>query len=282
MDEFIIPSYDFGNYATGPEDAKFPELWEGLAGGWFPSKGPTGLILHDITGQNPGTLTNMDAATDWIVGEKGYVLGYGGTDEYVSIDDFDDSGAQLSVFAWAKGASQDNKRIASHNEPPANFTWIMGSGQDAFGVGDKLMCAILELNASAFKQYESSITVLDGSLHHVGFTFNAGIFKLYIDGVEDTAVNKRTDDVITAIPNSNVDVLIGAQSPSGPTQLFTGQIGDVVMWSIAQSPNVIQKLAAGASPLIRMLRTTFFVPPTLLMMNNNLHGNLQELNGGLM
>jgi hypothetical protein len=59
-----------GTYANGfaPRDGQaiWPELWRGCVGAWNPGLGPTGLRLYDWSPyRNHGTLTNMDAGTDW-------------------------------------------------------------------------------------------------------------------------------------------------------------------------------------------------------------------------
>ena len=67
----INPSYGVG-FARNAAQSEYPELWRGLVGLWSPSLGPTGLTLYDWSGnKNRGALTNMDASTDWVVGEKG-------------------------------------------------------------------------------------------------------------------------------------------------------------------------------------------------------------------
>ena len=72
------------DYGTHDESA-YPELWSGCVGAWAPCLGPTGTRLHDLSRyRNWGTLTNMDAATDWVVSGGRYALDFDGSNDYVS------------------------------------------------------------------------------------------------------------------------------------------------------------------------------------------------------
>jgi hypothetical protein len=59
-------------------------LTDGLIGAWCPSLGPSGYTLLDRSGRgNHGTLTNMDAATDWVGGPGGWVIDGDGSNDRV-------------------------------------------------------------------------------------------------------------------------------------------------------------------------------------------------------
>lgn len=178
--------------------------------------------LVDSTGNdNDSTANTLDSTTGNIDGAMD-----GDGSEHATVGDFDDSGSTLSVFAWANAAAQDLKMIASHVDTN-QWAWRLASGQAAFSVTDKLLVQVLELDASAYKQYESSVTAFDSTWHYVGFTFSSGTLKLYVDGVEDTSVTKRADGAVTSIPNSSADIMIAADSPSSPANIFTGDIDEV-------------------------------------------------------
>jgi len=81
--DLLRPSYATG-YAKNASQSAHPNLWDGLVGAWMPSLGVTGETLRDVSGYgNHGTLTNMDAATDWVATSKGLALDYDGTGEHV-------------------------------------------------------------------------------------------------------------------------------------------------------------------------------------------------------
>ncbi|MFZ9091603.1 MAG: hypothetical protein ACO3FE_16115, partial [Planctomycetaceae bacterium] len=70
------PSFeDYGTY----DDSAHSDLWDGVVGYWAPCLGPTGTRLHDVSrGNSWGTLTNMDAATEWVIDGGQYALDFDG------------------------------------------------------------------------------------------------------------------------------------------------------------------------------------------------------------
>jgi hypothetical protein len=69
-----IPNYAQG-FACQRGESACRELWDGLVGLWAPFLGPTGGTLLEWSGRrNDGTLENMTAAADWVLGEKGWAL----------------------------------------------------------------------------------------------------------------------------------------------------------------------------------------------------------------
>ena len=70
----LKPSYATG-YAKNASQSAHPNPWDGLVGAWMPSLGVTGETLRDVSGNgNDGTLTDMDAASDWVATSKGLAL----------------------------------------------------------------------------------------------------------------------------------------------------------------------------------------------------------------
>jgi len=95
------PSWgDFGTF----DESAYPELWDGVVGAWAPCLGPTGLRLHDHSrGMRWGTLTNMDAATDWLVTAGQYALDFDGVDDYIPLSGNLFSGlSAFTVSMWAR------------------------------------------------------------------------------------------------------------------------------------------------------------------------------------
>lgn len=81
--DLLKPSYASG-YAKNASQSAHPNLWDGLVGAWMPSLGVTGDTLRDVSGNgNHGTLTNMDAASDWVATSKGLALDFDGSNDYV-------------------------------------------------------------------------------------------------------------------------------------------------------------------------------------------------------
>jgi hypothetical protein len=65
---------------------KSSNLWQGVVGYWSASAGPSGYRLLDRSGRgNHGTLTNMDAATDWVVDGGRYALDFDGSNDRLDL-----------------------------------------------------------------------------------------------------------------------------------------------------------------------------------------------------
>lgn len=94
----IFPSY--ADYATHDE-SQFPELWSGCVGAWAPCLGASGTRLFDLSGrQNWGTLTNMDAATDWVVSGGQMALDFDGINDRVECDAIQSFAGDCSWLCW--------------------------------------------------------------------------------------------------------------------------------------------------------------------------------------
>lgn len=269
--DIIIPSYDFGDYAIGPEDAEFPELWEGLVGLWSPSTGPTGLDLPDLSGNgNPGQLTNMVAADAWVVGEKGYALDYDGSNDVVQFDaDVAAITGDITVSCWfnknAGGAGSAGMLVGRRNFDVHN-TYQLGTRDS-----DHAVRWVIDTGTP---NAIGAIPVPLNEWHLATGTWIAGgTQKLYIDG-EEVATGTKAGLMTTD----------GALDIGGPRRggfNFNGQMGDVFIHNRVLLPNEIADMYAGASPLILKRRAVGRVPVSLLMRQANLHGNMQTLGGGL-
>ena len=126
--DLLKPSYASG-YAKNASQSAHPNLWDGLVGAWMPSLGVTGETLRDVSGNgNHGTLTNMDAASDWVGTSKGLALDYTGGNQRVS------GSIDPSVFAGAHTISCWFNRRATASWG-AFFTNNSGSPNQASSFG---------------------------------------------------------------------------------------------------------------------------------------------------
>jgi len=86
------------------------QLERGLVGYWCPMLATTGPRLYDRSGRgNHGTLTNMDAASDWVNSKvrntAGRVLDFDGTNDAVIVPDrpsISITGTGLTLSAWVR------------------------------------------------------------------------------------------------------------------------------------------------------------------------------------
>jgi len=245
------------NYARTPAQIAYDYNRGAPIGHWKMDE-CQGTAIHDSSGNNnTGTLTNAtpgtcttSADTAWYNGRNGKwnaSLKFDGTDDWVSITDFNDSGdsnKQISVFAWIKGAVQQNREIISHYDSGANQrAWLLGSGSSNSSKIQVIISDDGTYSSGHRKHYESSLTTMDSSWHLTGFTFNNGVLKIYVDGKEDTNPTKTYDDAITTILNPSVNLSIGAHLNNGTAaQILLGQIDDVQIYNYALTALQVKNL----------------------------------------
>jgi len=189
---------------------------------------------------------------DDFINEKSLL--FDGVDEYVNVgnDNSLDLSTAITVSCWIQAASTpatDMVMAAKWDPTGDNRSWLFG----AESTNDKLRMLIsadgLAVGIGNDKEYQSSITILDGTWHQVAFTFTANILKLYIDGVEDTSVNIITDDVVnTLFSTPSTDTLIGAFNPATPSFFMDGNIDEVSIWNRVLTDAEINEIYNVANP----------------------------------
>ena len=168
--------------------SRYPRLWDGCVGAWCPSLGVSGTRLFDFSGrQNWGTLTNMDAATDWVVDDGGYALDFDGVnDTVITSSQFAPGTRPMSACCWVYGYDLSFFSVFLAQRPASfNFAtqhcWLMGYGDLTTGATGKTLSVLL-YTPSNWRAAKTTGTVSD-KLRHVGFSSNGSSIDLYVDGV---------------------------------------------------------------------------------------------------
>jgi hypothetical protein len=204
-------------------------LWQGVVGFWSASAGPSGYRLLDRSGRgNHGTLTNMDAATDWVVDGGRYALDFDGSNDLVDIS--------FSAFAGVSSATISGwfRRTATSAFGPMFGTGQSGTAASRFNVlawsdGNVYVAT----NSNEFALFASN----DLLLHHILVVFdglktgNTNRLKVYFDGKEVTLSYNGT--VQSTLGNGNNWWM-------GITQLNqagTGRIFENIGWTRSLSAN---------------------------------------------
>ncbi|MBI4135331.1 LamG domain-containing protein [Candidatus Uhrbacteria bacterium] len=156
----------------------------GLVGYWSFNEGAGGYA-GDMSGNgNTGTLTNMDASTDWVPGKLGQALDFDGSNDYVDVGNPGISFAEGSISSWIRTGSS----TATGNG--IVYTGY-GSGQSEY-IGYLILNGNIRIdiddgdNGCARKSLTSSgYNYTDSAWHHIVLTFVAqATGRLYIDGTE--------------------------------------------------------------------------------------------------
>jgi hypothetical protein len=219
-----LPSYaDYGTY----DKSAHPDLWNGVVGYWAPCLGPTGLRLHDVSrGNNWGTLTNMDAASDWVVDGGQYALDFDGTNDYVQLSSVP-IGGPLTVSVWFMASSVSSTAAIFSDTlssgVAAAFQFEIGRTAGKLGVvwADSIIG-------------NNSTTLSTSTLYHVvfvrrGYT-GSWTAEFYVDGKADGSATTALN------PASAGAFSIGR--PGGFNGLYYGgEIFELTAWNRAISLN---------------------------------------------
>lgn len=219
-----------GSYANGfaPRDGRplYPELWRGCVGAWAPYLGPTGLILRDWSAyKNHGTLTNMDAATDWVVSQGRYALDVDGSNDYVDcgtrLSQLDGAG-EFTMCFWGRRRSS-NAPLTVGKRSGSNFIliapWIDGN-------------VYFEISPNFPSVASNTTTWL-----HYGMTLKQGTIRGYINGVEVVAGAGPA-----TLPSAAANYVMGLEQ--GVMRYSDGWLEEMRVYSRAMTANEFRRLAS--------------------------------------
>jgi hypothetical protein len=219
-----VPSYKAG-YAKSASESAHPNLWDGLVGAWMPSLGVTGDTLRDVSGNgNHGTLTNMDAATDWVATSKGLALDFDGVNDYVeSQDSIDAMGSSPRTLSSSfEIRSTANQTIAGFGNPSASqwFYILIFQGKWYF---------------SGYANDFSIATPLPTlGKHHLAVSYDSSDVRFYLDNLLIAQFAKTL--------NTQAGVLrIGLRAGFNDFPL-NGQVDSVYFHNRALSPQEIKQI----------------------------------------
>ena len=226
----ISPSWsDYGTY----DESAYPGLWSGVVGYWAPCRGPTGLRLHDVSrGSNWGTLTNMDAATDWVVSDGRYVLDFDGANDVVSMDStrtYITDAQPFTIMAWANVRSLTNvysKIILLPSDDASGNAYEFGISSDSAGG----YLGLLAGTASSYARIRSGTaanTMTTAGMVLYGITYNGrgrGTASNYTFYFNTQAISPLSAGNFSTV-SRRLQLSLDANN-----NRFDGQIAEVIVW----------------------------------------------------
>ena len=196
----------------------------------------------DSWGGKNGTLHGPTTVTSEC--PQGSCLSFNGSSDYINIADdaVFNFGSKMTVMAWIKGGPQSDKYFLGHYEGSGNNrSWLFGS------ISSNKLVVLLSSNGSwdaGYRKsyYSTSAVAFDSSWHLVGFTWNSGSLKLYIDG-QDVSVTKTYDDSFTAIYNSSGNLSFGTYLIGGvpASSYYTGLVDETRLYNEAIPVSLIKE-----------------------------------------
>jgi len=236
------PSWqDFGTF----DESAYPELWDGVVGAWCPSLGPTGLKLHDHSRRNNwGTLTNMDAATDWTISGGQYALDFDGTNDYVTAGSF--SGQPVvGLSVWLKPANTITAAASGGVLMQMRFgtanTWYLALGSATINLTNEYITVID--TSAAGSGYRAGVTdggsIASDMWSHIFVRWTGAAYEIWFNGANKTLSVVGTP--LLAMANAMYLACVDGDG-AGPRAFYSGQIDDVLQYSRTLSPNEIRRL----------------------------------------
>jgi hypothetical protein len=244
------PPKDKTYAAITRSQSDYDSLREGLVLAICPSvSGATGYRAVDVSGRgNHGTLTNMDAASDWVA-SGGMALDFDGSDDYVNIPaSYYGTG---TVSFWVKTTTEIGAALAFGTSASSSTLMYVAIGQNISGTLTNELITVATINGTARIEGYTTATrteLLDGNWHHVAVvqeTANAS-YKIYLDGnLKTTTVGDATLTTF-GIGSSGGDVIQFGSRRFQAAQgvYYTGQADDIRLYSRPLTPPEIRQLAS--------------------------------------
>ena len=216
-------------------------LSDNLQGWWCPSLDTAGngtLTLTDLSGNgNHGTLTNMDAATDWVADtDSGGVRALDfnrALSQYVDCGQVIFSG-EFTLSAWVSTQSLVIRQM------------IMAKNDDPHNEGDAFLY-VKDNSTAEFVVFSPNARSIAGPFttgwHLVTGVNVGGLIKIYIDG-------QLIDSGASGLPaNSNDSLWIGARQYAGFNDYFWGRLDNLGVWDRALTSDEVSELYNGGRSL---------------------------------
>jgi len=250
-----LPSWE--HFGTHGQSA-YPELWDGVRAYYAPCLGPSGTRLADLSGRNNwGTLTNMDAATDWVVDGGRYALDFDGSNDHVPISSgafFPSGSAPRSMSIWFKITSDGNYSIAGYgaNNNNQRFNFFRSTNL----IGTNVIGIEITNSWSLFP------FVNDSKWHMLTAVYPGGTLSAtlhYLDGMP------QTPTAITGganTPNTVATFASIAELPGQSAFYYAGRLDDYIIWDrVIGSADALQLYQIGRGGMLtpRRRRRAYFV-----------------------
>lgn len=159
---------------------------------WWMLDETTGTVASDSgPNGNHGTVTGIAAPT-WTTGQVGNALTFNGTSIYVNITPV---GPGLPIYnrrrysftAWVNAPAMGDRRIYSEGDAVnLNPLFTIGSAGNSTTPSNKVRIFVRGDNGGNRLVGDSVGNAFDSTWHHVAWVDNAGLGRIYIDGVLDS------------------------------------------------------------------------------------------------
>jgi len=227
-------------------------ILQGLVGAWCPSLGPSGYTLLDRSGRGQhGTLTNMDAASDWIGTSTGWALDFDGNNDGVLIgtnERLNPTNYNVALWFTPTVVTAGQKSIFSQIDATGNV-----------GKAIRRNGAKLEFTAagsgSSYRVWTSDSTYTATLTHGVVSWDGTGTPRMWINGSQSAVTLAATAGTLPA-PAAQ-PLYLGCDGAFGQTSNlynFSGTVHSAALWGRSLSTvEVSQLYGLGVGGFARLL-----------------------------
>ncbi len=243
-------------FARNRSEALHPRLFPD-AGWWCPSlQSPGGTRLHDLRGSNWGTLTMMDAASDWVVSGGRGALDFDGSNDRAEITGTYSGLISSKIFSlsfWMRTTAANTNTYPFTLGNSANDNPICGFRMSTTGAGT--IAFFYRDNAGNFVIPGDATVVNDGQWNHVVATCNGSTAQLFVNGRASGSASS-----ISSLGASTINrVTIGALGRISVLAFYSGLLDDARIYRDPLSAGDVRQLwqlGRGNMPMIRKRRYT--------------------------
>lgn len=207
----------------------------------FDNRDSLASVKDDSGNANHGTYNGSlsDYSTDVPSGRTIPAYGLVNTDQdgarYISVAHSTSTNFSTAMTAmiWVKNATTGEQVFFGKADfGQGKRSWFM---ENSFRGGNVVELFLSSNGANNHKDYQSSIDLGTSDWASAAFTYDAGVTKLYINGVEDTAVTKHSDVALASLyQDTGTVTLVGAGRSNGSIALpFKGSIDRPLLFNRA-------------------------------------------------
>lgn len=194
----------------------------------------TGATVADLYGSNTGTIVNATSAVD---AERGRVLSFDGTGDYVSFSAL--TGSSGTMSAWIKTSNKiGNMTILSEGLSNNDAVFLIFLIRNDVGTG---RFGAYEYIGGVRTVY-SNTDIADGTWHHVACVSNGTAYALYIDGVSQalTITGANSGNWFSDLAGDTWS--IGMLNRPTPYASFNGSLSEIMVFNRALSATEVKQL----------------------------------------
>jgi hypothetical protein len=210
----------------------YPNLWKGCIGAWCPSQQrfPSNQLVDYSANNNHGTLTSMDAASDWVASQGKMALDFDGSNDRVSVQLTGPITNTITIAAWAYPRSLAQYEAIAFSRVGGGFGLLVnGAGNVLTGMWDGTEFGAATGLLFSLNEWQFCAMVVRGT-SSVIYMGNGGAVKAFVITISNTSRSIATRFDLGVDDN-------------GGTRFWDGLIDDVRVYNRALTPSEIATLA---------------------------------------